>query len=185
MTLSNFPCARGSYLYALVDPAEPKHYRYIGKAKNPTRRLDRHIREVATSPEHSYKINWLRKVILEGCMPELKVLAIVEDRMTASTERRAIAAYREAGHRLTNGTLGGEGCDPPIPEVRAKRNAAVKAAFACPDVKERHRAAIKAALARPEVKERHRAALKSALARPEVQIARLTRQLERLSCRVA
>jgi len=266
MSLSNFSRTRGSCLYALIDPAEPTQYRYIGKAKNPTKRFTRHIHEATTSSKNFHRVNWLRKVILEGRLPEMKVLAIFEDHEIAHMERRAIAAYRKAGHDLTNGTLGGDGCDPPTSETRARMSAAKKAAFARPDVKkrysaalkaaharpdvraklsaakarpdvkerhsaavkaamarsdvkemhsaamksayanpdvraklsaalkvaharpevkERHRAAVKAAMARPDVKERHRAALKAALARPEVQIARLTRQLERLSCRVA
>ena len=76
------------------------------------------------------------------------------------------------------------------PEVKEKRQAAIKAAYKRPEVKEKHKAALnrpevkekrQAALNRPEVKEKRQAALKAAHKRPEVKEKRQEAYMDKLA----
>lgn len=56
-------------IYGLYDPVDPGHVRYIGyTGKILVDRLMKHLEEVLNS-KNSHRLNWFRKVLLEGRAP--------------------------------------------------------------------------------------------------------------------
>lgn len=116
-------------LYALSDSRDRQRVRYIGYTKNPRWRLGCHLAEATSEKsKRSYKVSWIRKVIVEGATVIYRPLCVVENAEIAKQyEIQAIRNYKAAGHRLTNGTLGGDGIQghkmPPdvIARLRAYR----------------------------------------------------------------
>lgn len=156
-------------VYGLYDPAEPGEIRYVGITKNPVgSRLKAHLAETAASKERTHKVHWIAALNRDLRIPSVRCLAIIENHEASRTEQLAIAAYRKAGHRLTNGTEGGEQI-VYTEESRAKLSAALKAAWARPGEKERKSAAMRVGWERPGVKAKQRAVCKAALAGPETK----------------
>jgi hypothetical protein len=118
-------------IYALLDPRSDE-IRYVGKAKDPAHRLDVHLYSAKTGKSQdnrSHKYNWIRELLREDLAPELVVLESgLDDSIASERERHWIADLRQAGHRLTNHTDGGEGMlgDVFSPETRAKIGAALR-----------------------------------------------------------
>ncbi len=97
-------------IYALFDEREPDAVRYIGFSCNPESRFRSHVYTARHGKELSYRANWLRKVLDDGARPMWRALAVVDSaEIAAQVEIAAIADHFERGHRLTNGTDGGEG----------------------------------------------------------------------------
>ncbi len=94
-------------VYALFDEREPSAVRYIGFSQDAERRLGAHIDEAKRSFARSHRLNWLRKATGFVRMQRLVVVATADE--AAILEIAVIASYRRAGHRLVNGTEGGEG----------------------------------------------------------------------------
>jgi hypothetical protein len=120
------------------------------------------LNEAVNQPTETYKLNWLRKVILEGRLPEVKTLAVLEgdgehEKYAQWNEERAIWSYREVGHRLTNATVG-------IP---------ISVSFesfegnSYPNYTDEYKAKMRAALDKPEVKKKMSDAAKRRCADPE------------------
>lgn len=127
------------YIYALVDPREPKHIRYIGMTAKDYRpglpsRPEQH-RQVKSDRSGSWLVCWVKKLIREGV--EYKILVL--EKFPADTLRKVVCERekfhikkaREAGHRLTNLTSGGDGGDTFLgrhhtPESKAKLSASIK-----------------------------------------------------------
>jgi group I intron endonuclease len=140
---------------------------YIGKAHNGIRsRKSDHIR-TAKNGNGEYFHRAMRKygvcnfrwsVIKRGPIEELSRLEI-----------SAIAQYKRAGYKVYNLTDGGEGCLNLSPELLAKRNAAIKKAWADLEVRTRQSDTLKAALNCPEVRKKYSAASKISQNRPEVK----------------
>lgn len=96
------------FIYALKDPRDGA-VRYIGKAKDPRRRLYLHLREAQRGENHTHKNCWVRSLLLSGENPGLEILDEVPDWQQNFFERAYIKVYREAGTKLTNLTDGGDG----------------------------------------------------------------------------
>jgi hypothetical protein len=96
------------FVYTLSDPREPDAIRYVGFTNDPEARLHAHLWDARRGK--TWKANWLRRLIGCGIAPTMSLIAEAETRdEVARLEIAAIATYRQAGHRLTNGTIGGDG----------------------------------------------------------------------------
>lgn len=96
-----------TYIYALVDP-RTQQCRYVGKADDPVRRLQRHLQKKRLQ-DRTHKATWLRSVVAAGFWPELFILEAVPKHGWAQAEKFWIAYLRMVGAELTNGTHGGDG----------------------------------------------------------------------------
>lgn len=131
-------------VYALYDPREPDHIRYIGFTIDPDRRLVEHLKE----KNASYKSRWVQKLLRNGYQPQLVVLAGAKTREEIlELEISYIAQYRQEGHRLTNGTKGGTG--GRISQEAMERR---KATLQTPIVRARWRKMAREISSRPEVR---------------------------------
>jgi hypothetical protein len=121
-------------IYALIDPREPDAIRYVGKSYRPSRRLVEHLNQ-ASRGEGTHKAAWIRSVLSAGVRPEVVELERVGEDWQ-ERERAWVGLLRASGHRLTNGTDGGEGGMGA--EGRAKLSRAMKGRVITPE----HRAKI-------------------------------------------
>lgn len=108
------------YIYGLYDPRTGA-LRYIGKSDRPRERLTNQMNEKADT----YRCHWLQELRALGLRP----IQVIIDAVPAggdwqTVERAYILAARSAGHRLTNGTDGGDGVVNLSPEARARIRAA-------------------------------------------------------------
>jgi hypothetical protein len=88
--------------------------RYIGKARRASARLRQHLRECR---RRDYPVHrWIRKLLAEGLMPRVEVLARTPDWRTA--EREAIQKARAEGLDLLNVADGG---DEPFCSLEVRR----------------------------------------------------------------
>lgn len=96
-------------IYALCEPGTDE-IRYVGQTSLPIhRRLASHMTPSELN-NGTYKSNWLRKLVRSGQKPELYLLETVAASQLVEAETRWIAQCKAWGCRLTNATLGGEGC---------------------------------------------------------------------------
>ena len=92
-----------TYIYFLAFPAE--NIRYIGKSDNPQKRLNKHIQE-ARYRNKNHKDHWINS------LDEKPILTIIEEVPYVLWQEREIYwidFYTKSGHKLVNGTEGGEG----------------------------------------------------------------------------
>lgn len=95
-----------TFIYGLFDPLEPETIRYVGKTNNnPRIRLWQHISDSKNS--HSYKSNWIKKLIFEGRKPKIKVLKEVKMSEWMFWEKFYVKKFKN--NKLTNATEGGDG----------------------------------------------------------------------------
>lgn len=115
------------HVYALVDPRESDHLRYIGKTINEYRAFG-HLKDARNLEITTRKCNWIRKLLSEGIMFEEIILEefplgfpdeLLNELLNAK-EMYYIAKFRLEGHDLTNSTEGGGGILNPSDETRAK-----------------------------------------------------------------
>ncbi len=96
-------------IYALQDPIT-ESIRYIGKAKNPAERFKKHLAELNSNRRSHYPVyQWMNKLLREGLLPKLIVLAssISDDWQILETEM--ISQHRqELGRTLLNVADGGD-----------------------------------------------------------------------------
>ena len=111
-------------IYALVDPRDPGAIRYVGKAKDASKRLNEHLAEARTSKREDHRLHWLRKLASCSVEPIVAILETGKGDGWKEAERKWIKHFRDMGSRLVNGTDGGEGVDL-TPEVQAKKLAAM------------------------------------------------------------
>jgi hypothetical protein len=155
------------WVYALVDPAG--EVRYVGKGRDPIKRLRDHLRD----RRKSHKASWIASLRAAGQRPAVLLLrACASDREAYAREKELIAAFRDRGAVLTNMTAGGEGLTNPSPAVRATLGAKFSAALRGRKHSADHSAAIAKALrGRPHSPDR-RASLRHAMNRPDVIASR-------------
>lgn len=119
---------RTFYIYGLFDNRIDQHKilnekRYIGKSFSLQKRLRAHLHEASVGHK-CLRCNWIRKVLREGGVVDVSLLLTCDENTWEKFEISTIKEYREAGHRLTNLTNGGEGCrgfgHPNSPEAIAK-----------------------------------------------------------------
>ena len=143
-------------VYALVDPLDSGHVRYVGMARRSKRPYDhaREARQVGASITH--KVNWIRKLQAEGREPVVLVLEElsvgVSKKLLGFVEACYIRSLTSIGHKLTNGTAGGDGLVDPTPEIRAKIGNAGRGRKHSDET----RAKMRAAANTPEAKQRNR-----------------------------
>lgn len=102
--------------------------RYVGFSRDPERRFGVHVKGALATTGRSHKASWIKSVIAAGARPLWRTLAIVDTaEQAAATEIELIEWYLATGHRLTNGTEGGEGVQGfgghLSPEAQERRNA--------------------------------------------------------------
>jgi hypothetical protein len=102
------------YIYALIDPRDGE-IRYIGKAKNLKKRLEKHISPPNLKVDN-HKTNWIKLLKKLKLKPIIREIELVPLNVWEEKEKYWIKYYREQGCDLTNGTEGGEGA------VGAKRS---------------------------------------------------------------
>lgn len=84
-----------SYIYALVDPKKLS-VRYIGKTKNPTKRLKQHI----LYPGSIEKAAWSGHLLFLGLCPDMAILESVNDRDVSTREMALIYSFQEYENEL-------------------------------------------------------------------------------------
>lgn len=97
------------FIYALNDPTR-QHLgktRYIGKAKDPYERYEKHLE--CRHREKTHKANWIRSLFKQGQAPVLEILDEVPELEWAFWEKEWVRLYQLLGFFLTNETEGGEG----------------------------------------------------------------------------
>lgn len=104
---------RTFYIYGLSDSRVDQHKilnekRYIGKSFSLQKRLKIHLYE-ANSGHKCPRCDWIRKVLREGGAIDVSLVSTCDETNWQEFEISTIKEYREAGHRLTNLTDGGEG----------------------------------------------------------------------------
>lgn len=105
-----------TFIYALIDP-RTNCVRYVGKAKDPLKRLGFHLCDSQLKP-NTHRNHWLRSLKTIGLMPRQIILEAVSfDADWREAERYWIAHY---GDELTNGTSGGDGLNNPSAATREK-----------------------------------------------------------------
>lgn len=98
---------RVTYIYGLVDPREPEHFRYVGKSVDLKQRLSLHFSKRECDKD-THRSRWVNAIRRDGVRPFLKVLECCDDTTWEEAERWWIAHLLKNGHRLTNGTSGGD-----------------------------------------------------------------------------
>lgn len=116
-----------TFIYGLRDPTTNK-IRYVGKTTDLGRRLREHIGQSGKG----HLGCWLDSLCRRGFKPSIVVIQWVASDKWQEAERFWIAALKDAGANLVNGSLGGLGGSNKghrfNPEGRARINAAVTAA---------------------------------------------------------
>lgn len=141
--------------------------RYIGKTKEPARRLKAHIRgRGGMRTQHQHCARWIRALLKRGLEPSMEILhEVAPDESWEVAEAKYIAAYRAAGYHLTNLTSGGQGLQD-APAVRERIRESLKIFYS--DPKQRARLARSRAEGwNADSQRRHREARKAWLASAE------------------
>lgn len=133
-----------TFIYALNDPITGLT-RYIGKADRPEKRLSGHL----SDKRKCHRTSWIKNLTNQGLTPVLEIIDEVPCAEWPMWEVAYIQNFKELGHPLVNGTLGGEGGlgrntgspwnvgripwnkgIPATPEERKKTSSGVKKAWA-------------------------------------------------------
>lgn len=107
-----------TYIYLLCEP-DGETPRYIGKANNPWKRAEGHVKE-ALGGKNTHKCCWIRKLFKQGQSFVTMVLEKVTEDKWQERESHWIAHYRSLGYEICNATDGGEGLKNPSEETRKK-----------------------------------------------------------------
>ncbi|MGH3500397.1 MAG: hypothetical protein ACRDQA_05780 [Nocardioidaceae bacterium] len=108
-----------AYIYGLHDPRAGE-LRYIGKSIRPHQRLQNQINERA----NTHRCHWFEELRSLGLRPVQVIIdAVPADTDWQTIERVYIAAARNDGCRLVNGTDGGDGVSGLSGESLARRRA--------------------------------------------------------------
>lgn len=91
------------FIYALKCPTTGD-VRYVGKAKNPTKRFSGHLRDA----RQCHRTSWIQSLVAVGQKPVLEILDEVEEVFWPQWEVAWIAFYRELDANLVNATPGGD-----------------------------------------------------------------------------
>jgi hypothetical protein len=107
------------FIYSLSTLEEPENIRYIGKADNIKKRLNRHLQSYYLN-EGTYKSNWLKSEIIKGHTPIINLIDEVKESEWEFWEIYWISQFKSWGFKLTNKTDGGEGVKLSIDEVKKR-----------------------------------------------------------------
>ena len=126
------------YIYGLRDPRNNR-IRYVGKTTNLRRRFREHVQ----GPENRGVGRWIAALTKRGLKPEIAVIQKVAKDKWQEAERFWIAAFKEHGQRLMNGSSGGLGGSDKghqfSPEGRTRIDAAVSKACRGKPLSEEHK----------------------------------------------
>lgn len=103
-----------TFIYALVDP-ETQEIRYIGKANNPRKRFNKHLRQT----DDTYKQRWIHGLQSRNLKPLMQIIEEIPVDLWQERERYWIDFYRAQGCHLTNTAPGGQ-AGGMSPEGRAR-----------------------------------------------------------------
>ena len=112
------------FIYALFDPAEQGHMRYVGMAPSRAYRPYDHVKRAKKGIDDSHLMRWIKKIQAEGREPSVLILEELSEGTTRNfcgfVESCYIKSLREIGHKLTNENDGGWGGSngPHSPETR-------------------------------------------------------------------
>lgn len=135
-----------TFIYGLVDPADPWEIRYVGRTQNLEKRMRQHFcAAVKTSKKHNLRLSlWIAALLADGRAPQATVLA--DTKLPADAERSMIIKLLADGHRLFNIKRGGCGSysevSKGVPKSAAHKTAigaASAARFADPEFREANR----------------------------------------------
>lgn len=97
------------YIYTLESSSEIGIVRYVGKARNPQRRLASHISSAISGRDKTYCGNWKRSVLSAGSQIVMNVVESGSGPGWTNAEKTWISFFRTVSDKLTNHTDGGEG----------------------------------------------------------------------------
>ena len=100
---------REAHVYLLFDELNTSSSIYVGWSLNPAWRLKSHLREASTSKHSTHKISWIKKIRRNGGNISLCILDTSVEEGIQQLEVCWIAALRDYGFSLVNGTDGGGG----------------------------------------------------------------------------
>lgn len=156
---------RTVFIYTLNDPTTKK-IRYVGKTKNPRKRLASHIEDLKRTRSH--RANWMRSLLNQGISPEMEIVDEVLEVEWPMWEAAYIQFFLEQGCELVNATFGGEGGNGANggwnKGIKFSKATCLKMSIAKKGTKQslEHRAAISRALAGIPKSFDHRIALSTA-----------------------
>lgn len=105
---TEFSSKTENVIYGLLEP-KTNEIRYIGKAKNLTIRVRKHVQS-SKLKEGTHKNNWIKVLLKSG---EKFVVIVIDSALTDDElnekEIKWISYYKTIGCRLTNATNGGDG----------------------------------------------------------------------------
>jgi predicted GIY-YIG superfamily endonuclease len=119
------------YIYALHCPKSDE-IRYIGKSKNPEKRLKEHIGGKKKYPVSLWSISLLK----QGLCPKMTIISEVDEKDWESEEIKQIQLHKDMGCNLLNIALGGSQV-PCTNEQRSKNGQKTKESFYSDDKKKR------------------------------------------------
>jgi group I intron endonuclease len=94
------------HIYILKNP-ETNEIKYVGKTKNPKRRLDQHI--YISSKKKTHLGNWISLLKKNNLNPLMEVIEVTTNELWKDREIYWIEFYKKQGCNLCNHALGGEG----------------------------------------------------------------------------
>lgn len=113
------------FIYSLADP-DTGAIRYIGKAGNVKRRLQRHLRE-SKKDTRSPKKAWVKSLLCAGKRPVLEPLDNVPANEWEFWEQYWISQCKAWGYSLTNSTRGGDGVEMgQVPWNKGKKGSVMR-----------------------------------------------------------
>lgn len=140
-----------TFIYGLSRSDSPLlEVRYVGKAKDPSKRLRDHLSE-ARRGDRTHKGCWIRASLRDGAAIVCDVLACAMDEYWADELERAIIAYWRCRGRLVNETEGGDGGRGCVQskETRRKRSLALRGKVRSEETRARMGAAAKRQMSDP------------------------------------
>lgn len=114
------------YIYELMDPIT-NEIRYVGKAKNPKRRLKGHYDN--RDKYISKNLSWIKGLSNKGMKPILNCIDAVSEKEWEFWEQYYISLYKSWGFNLNNMTAGGDGMKEGYRETKNKISETLKSKY--------------------------------------------------------
>lgn len=95
-----------TFIYTLSDPTTDE-IRYVGKANEPRKRLNDHIKESKSTSSTSHKNSWIRSLLSKGQQPVMEIIDDVPKLEWEFWEKYWISQLKTWGINLTNISKGG------------------------------------------------------------------------------
>lgn len=106
------------YIYGLYDPRNPDVVMCVGETKQAlTARLSSYIADARRGRKKLAALPWIQTLLAQGIKPQIKLLAVTDDRNWRRCERRFISIWRKRNPALVNRHRGGNGTEDGKPKV--------------------------------------------------------------------